>query len=158
LHRPYLGRDNPQLQAQLRHSGHRQRHLCRAPNLREAVEQSHPQMQCRYLALKRAGHHALAQAFEAVHLGLYLASSVVAAPLLPDPPPQPFAGSQRCIAHCCSHPGLFPRFTVLTRGNHRLGASLGNRRIVSLRCYRHRRCSHCPAVHWAVFAPEARAA
>lgn len=56
-------------------------------------------MQFRHLALERAGDHPLSQAFEAMHVGLHHASSVVVAPLLLNTPPQPLAGSQRCIAH-----------------------------------------------------------
>lgn len=102
----------PQPQTQLRHSGHRHRHRHRAPKLCESVEQSHPHMKFCDLALERARHHPLAQPFEAVHLGLHQASSVVAAPFFPDAADtalQPLAGSQRSITHRRSHPGLFPR-------------------------------------------------
>ena len=70
----------PPLQTQLRHSRHR--HSYRAPELRESVEQGHAHMRLHHLTLKRARHHPLAQAFEAVHLGLHQAPSVIAAPLL----------------------------------------------------------------------------
>ena len=121
----------PRPYKQLCHSGHRHSHRCRASQLREAVEQSHPHTQLRHLALKRAGHHPLAQAFEAMHLGLHQAFSVVAAPLLPDLPPHPLAGSQRCIAQRRTHQSFLPRLIVLARGNHRLRASLGYRRMAA---------------------------
>ena len=79
------------------------RHHCRAPQLREAVEQRYPHMQFCDMALKRAGHRPLAQAFEAVHLGLHQAWAAVAASFLPDPPPQSLANAQRFIACARSH-------------------------------------------------------
>lgn len=88
---------------QVRHGGHRHRRRCRASKLREAMHL----------------------------LGLHQASAVVAAPLSPDSPPQPLAGSQRSITHRRSHPGLFPRLAVLARGNNCLRASLRYRRMAA---------------------------
>jgi len=130
LHKPQSSRDNHSPRRSYAIAGTDTGTLS-APKLREAVEQSPTHMQLRDLSLKRAGHHPLAQTFEAVQLGLHQASSVEATPFLPDPPPQPFAGSQRCIAHCCSNLGLSSRFTVLLRGNHRLRASLGYRSMAA---------------------------
>lgn len=53
-------------------------------------------MQLHNPTLQRSGHHPLAQAFEAVHLGLHQASAVVAAPLLPEPAPNPWQA--RCAS------------------------------------------------------------
>ncbi len=86
-------------------------------------------MQLCDLTLKRARHHPLSQAFEAVHLGLHQTALVVTAPFLPNPATQPLAGSQRCIAHCCALPGFLPRLAVLARGYYRLRASLRYRRM-----------------------------
>ena len=57
----------PQPQTKLCHDGHGNR--CRAPELREAVEQRHPHMQLHHLTLERACHDPLAQTLEAMHLG-----------------------------------------------------------------------------------------
>lgn len=89
-------------------------------------------MQLHHLPLKRARHHPLAQAFEAVHLGLHQTSAVIAAPLFPDAAPQSVTGSQRFVARMRSHQGRLPRLGVLARGDHRLRISLGNRRMARL--------------------------
>ena len=120
----------PQPQTQLCHGTHG--HRARAPELRETVEQSHTHMQLHHLPLKRARHHPLAQAFEAVHLGLHQTSAVIAAPLFPDAAPQSVTGSQRFVARMRSHQGRLPRLGVLARGDHRLRISLGNRRMARL--------------------------
>lgn len=80
----------PKPQAQLRHGV--QCPCCRAAQLREAVEERNAHMQLHHWPLKRARHHALTQALEAVHLSLHQASSVLATPLLADTPSQ-HAGS-----------------------------------------------------------------
>jgi hypothetical protein len=77
----------PQPQTKPCHGEHG--HRGRAPELREAVEQRHTHMQLHHLTLKRARYDPLAQALEAMHLGLHQASSVVTAPLLADGVSQP---------------------------------------------------------------------
>ena len=73
-------------QTQLCHGIHG--HRCRVPELREAVEQSHPHLQRHNLTLKGARHDPLAQALKTMHLGLHQTAAVAAAPLLPDGAPQ----------------------------------------------------------------------
>ncbi len=74
-------------------------------------------MQLHRLTLKRACNDPLAQALEAMYLGLHQSSAVVAAPLLPYGVPQPVMGfvkevqrrqSRRfaaLVARCCGHCG-----------------------------------------------------
>ncbi len=54
-------------------------------------------MQLVNLAFKGAGHHPLAQTFDAVHLGFHQASAVVANPAFPDTAAQTPTRSKRSL-------------------------------------------------------------
>ena len=53
----------------------------------ESIQYSRPNMQLADLALKGSGHQPLSQLFDAVRVGLYQASPVVAAPAFQKPRP-----------------------------------------------------------------------
>ena len=79
------------------------------------------------LALEGSGHDPLAQSFDAVHLGLHQAASVVTAPHFPYPSAQtPACGDSRIAVH----KGIaFAYSCVLSRGNDGNGTSLDGRFI-----------------------------
>ena len=86
-------------------------------------------MQLDHLTLEASGHDALAQPFEAVHLGFYQAAAVIPAPELPDRVPHLLASRHSVIAHPRTRPIALPRLRVLAGRNHRHRTSGGNRRV-----------------------------
>ena len=86
-------------------------------------------MQLCHLTLERARHHPLAQALEAMHLGLHQTPAVVAAPLLPDKPTQPLARQHRFVAHHGPRCLGLPHLGVLARGDYRLRSTFHDRRM-----------------------------
>ena len=100
----------PWPQTQLRHSDR-----LRATQFGEPIQNGDTDMQFVDLALEGSGHDPLAQSFDAVHLGLHQAASVVTAPHFPYPSAQtPACGDSRIAVH----KGIaFAYSCVLFRGN-----------------------------------------
>lgn len=82
-------------------------------------------MKLHNLTLKRARHHPSPQAcLKQCILVSHQAAAVIPAPFLLDGTVQPMTGTERCVARSCAHQVGAPRWSVPTRGSHRV-ARLG---------------------------------
>lgn len=81
-------------------------------------------VQLTHLAFKTSRHHPLAQSFNAVHFCLYQTSSVVATPIFPYPPIQPFTCRNCCITMCKGF--TFTYSGIFSRRGDRSGAALNH--------------------------------
>ena len=84
-------------------------------------------MQFHHLALERARRDPLAQALEAVHLGLPQAAPVIAAPRLPDACPQALACPDGLVSGLGSRTEAAPQASVPARCDHHHRAALRDR-------------------------------
>ncbi len=112
-------------------------------------------MQLHYLPLKRARHHPLAQAFEAVHLGLHQTSAVIAAPLFPDAAPQSACQARRLLPGVSARPGRLPRLGACVGGSSYSPAHFAKQAPRHALC-RRRRPQNFDAGTWPIgrrFAP-----
>ena len=78
----------------------------------EAVQDGRPDLKLGHLSVEVARHDALSQEFEAAHLGLDQASSVIASPAFPDSPAKTAATAQGVVARDRPCRVFLPRLAV----------------------------------------------
>ena len=83
-------------------------------------------MQLGDLSVEFAGHDALTELFDAVHLGLCKGSPVVVAPPFPHRPTEALAGSQSLVPDDGSWGVRLPRAGIFARRDHCIGTSPGD--------------------------------
>ena len=97
------------------------------------VEHRDPGLELSDLSVEVSGHEALAEEFDAVHLRLCAASSVIACQLSPERPSEIFAGPHCFVSRDSTRRGWLPELRILAWRDDGSGTSSGNHIVTSAR-------------------------